>query len=276
MKNLLNFLKRFRDFIIFFLLQVFILGLFFNSKNYHKASFINSSSAISGWMNEKKHNITKHFSLEEEMDSLRNVNSELLALQPSSYYHLQNRIYSISDTLYEQQYNYIPATVINSSTNKRNNYITINRGTLHGIEKEMGVINGNGIIGFVVDVSSHYSVIKTILSENINIGVKFKDRDGVKGQIKWNGKDNTVCQLFGITSDESVEEGESIITQGGKGIFPEGIQVGTIKSIENNGGLTLKIEIDLSPNFGNLYSVYIIKNLHKNEMLNLESNYYND
>lgn len=276
MKNLISFLKRFRDFIIFFFLQVFILGLFFNSKNYHKATFINSSSSLSGWVNEKKHNITKHFYLESEMDSLIAINAELLNKSPESFYHLQNRIYSVSDSLYEQKYEYFPGTVINASTNKRNNYITIDRGFIHGVEKEMGVINGHGIVGFVIDVSKHYSVVKTILSENINIGVKIKDRNDIKGQIKWNGKDSEICQLYGITSDEKIEEGEKVITQGGKGIFPEGIEVGVVKTVENNGGLTLEIDLSLSANFSGLYTVFFIKNLHKQELKSIESNYYND
>ena len=117
MKNLLTFLKKFRDFLIFFFLQVFILGLFFNSKNYHKASFSNTSSTISGWMMEKRHNISKHFYLEAENDSLAKSNAELLEQLPQSFYQLQNEIYSIDDTIYQQQYDYVPATVINSTNN---------------------------------------------------------------------------------------------------------------------------------------------------------------
>ena len=277
MKNLLNFLKKFRDFLIFFFLQVFILSLFFNSKNYHRASFINSSSAISGWLVEKRYNITKHFSLEAENDSLALENAKLLANQPNSFYHLQNRIYTIDDTLYEQQYEYIPATVINATTNKRNNYITINKGALHGIENEMGVICKEGVVGFVVDVSSHYAVIKTILSDKVNISVKLSEQKGIKGQIKWDGRDSKVCQLHGITSDTRIEGNETVITKGSKGIFPEGIKVGTItENVENNGSLTLDINVKLSTNFNEIHTVYLVKNILKNEQKQLESNFYNE
>jgi rod shape-determining protein MreC len=227
MKNLLTFLKKFRDFLIFFFLQVFILGLFFNSKNYHKASFSNTSSTISGWMMEKRHNISKHFYLEAENDSLAKSNAELLEQLPQSFYQLQNEIYSIDDTIYQQQYDYVPATVINSTNNKRNNYVTINKGSLQGVEKEMGVICSEGIVGFVVDVSSHYAVVKTILSDKVNISVKLEEQQGVKGQIKWDGKDNTRCQLHGVTSDTKVDDFSTVVTRGSKGIFPQAINVGT-------------------------------------------------
>jgi len=277
MKNLLNFLKKFRDFLIFFFLQVFILSLFFNSKNFHKATFINSSSSISGWMLDKRHNITKHFYLEKENDSLAVENAKLMEKQPNSFYHLQNKIFSIHDTLFEQQYDYIPATVINSTSNKRNNYITINKGTLHGIQKEMGVICKEGIVGFVVDVSAHYSVIKTLLSDKINISVRLLEQKGVKGQIKWDGRDSKTCQLHGITSDTRILGNETVITKGSKGIFPEGIKIGTISdNIENNGSLTLDINVKLSTNFDNIYTVYLVKNVLKKEQHNLESNYFNE
>lgn len=277
MKNLLNFLKKFRDFLIFFFLQVFILGLFFNSKNYHKASFINSSSSISGWMLEKRYNISKHFSLETENDSLANANAKLLEHQPYSFYHLQNRIYSINDTLFEQQYEYIPATVINSTANKRNNYLTVNIGSLQGVEKDMGVICSDGIVGFVVDVSSHYSVVKTILSDKVNISVKLLEQKGIKGQIKWDGRDNKYCQLHGITSDTRIDGNETVITKGSKGVFPEGIKIGNISNnIENNGSLTLDIDVELSTNFNSLYTVYIVKNLLKKEQLQLENQFFNE
>ena len=277
MKKLLTFLKKFRDFLIFFFLQVFILGLFFNSKNYHKASFSNSSNSLSGWMLEKRHNISKHFYLEAENDSLAKANSDLLEKLPQSFYHLQNEIYTIDDTIYQQQYDYMPATVINSTTNKRNNYVTINKGSLQGVEKEMGVICANGIVGFVVDVSSHYAVVKTILSDKINISVKLKEQPGVRGQIKWDGKDNNFCQLHGVTSDTRIDNFSTVVTRGSKGIFPEGIEIGTIsENIENNGSLTLDIDIKLSTPFNTIYTVYLVKNLLKNEQLNLEGGFLNE
>ena len=277
MKNLFNFLKKFRNFLIFFLLQVFILGFFFNSKNFHKATFINSSASLSGWMLEKRHNISKHFVLEETLDSLAKSNAKLLANQTNSFYKLQDKIFYINDTIYEQQYEYISATVINSSINKRNNYTTINKGSMLGVEKGMGVISDAGIVGFVVDVSNHYAIIKTILSDKINISSKIKEQEEVRGQIKWDGHDSGICQLHGITSDISIKGGETILTKGTNGVFPEGIIIGKIKNdFKNNGSLTLKINIELETNFNQLYKVYLVKNILKSEQKLIEKEYFNE
>jgi len=277
MKNLFNFLKRFRNFLLFFFLQIFILGLYFNSKNYHKSAFINTSSGVSGWVLEKRYNIYKHFTLEESIDSIAKVNAKLLAQHPKSFYKLQDRIYYINDSIYEQQYEYKPATVINSTTNKRNNYITINKGSILGIEKGMGVISDNGVVGFVIDVSNHYAIIKTILSDKVNISANIKEQKEVVGQIKWDGNDSEVCQLHGITSDIVLNGGETILTKGTSGVFPEGIVVGKIKNdFENNGSLTLKINVNLGVNFSQLHTVYLIKNILKTEQKSIEQNYFNE
>lgn len=68
----------------------------------------------------------------------------------------------------------MPAEVINSTSTKRDNYFTINKGRLTGIKEGMGVMSGEGIVGFVFDVSEHFSIVKTVLSDNINIPVKLK------------------------------------------------------------------------------------------------------
>ena len=60
MQKLIQFLKKFRDFLIFFVLQVFVLTLFVKSKDYHSSRMTNTSSSVVGWFVEKKHNITKH------------------------------------------------------------------------------------------------------------------------------------------------------------------------------------------------------------------------
>ncbi len=277
MKNLINFLKRFRDALIFFLLQIIVLSIFFNSKNYHKTSFINTSSSISSWITKKRNDVTKHFSLEDENQLLLNKNALLMAYQPYSFYNLQDRVYSVNDTLYEQQYEYIPANVIKTSINRRDNYITIDKGLLQNVQEGMGVISNNGIVGFVVDVSKHYALIKTVLSERLNISAKLKNQSDVRGQIKWDGKDYKVAQLHGITNDINIKEGDEIVTKGSKGIFPKGISIGKVKKVSSqNGEITLDIDVELSTNFNRINSVYLIKNLFKSEQKKLEQNLFDD
>lgn len=274
MRRLLQFLKKFRDFIIFLFLQLLVLTLFFNSKNYHKSQLVNTSSGVVGWFVEKQHNISKHFHLSEANDSLVSENAQLRNLLPESFYQLQGRIFYVNDTLFEQQYQYIPATVINSSNNKRDNYFTLDKGRKSGVDIGMGVVSKEGIVGFVVDVSDHYSIVKSILSENINISVKLK-KNNEHWLLKWDGTDNGVVQLNGVTHDIDIEEGDTVVTRGNKGIFPENQMVGTVAAIDFvDGKSTLDVNVNLSVNFGAVYHVYVIQNFLRTEQNDLEGNLF--
>ena len=270
MRKLFKFLKKFRDFLIFIVLQIFVLGLFFNSKNYHKATLFNHSSELIGWFVEKKHNITKHFYLSEANQKLAEENANLWSLMPQSFYQLQNRIYYVNDTLYKQQYTYVPAEVINSSVGKRNNYFTINVGAESGIKEQMGVMSKDGIIGFIIDVSDHLATVKTLLSDNMNIPVKLK-KNNEHWILKWDGIDNGIAQVNGVNRDIDIAKGDTIVTRAGKGMFPANLPVGIVDElISQDGKQTWDVNIRLSVNFSSVYNVYVIKNFFQDEQTELE------
>jgi rod shape-determining protein MreC len=220
--------------------------------------------------------LPKHFNLSEANDSLVAENAKLRGMLPESYYQLQGRVFYVNDTLYEQQYSYVPATVINSSDNKRDNYFTLNRGRKSGIDAGMGVVSKEGIVGFVIDVSDHYSIVKSILSENINISVKLK-KNNEHWLLKWDGTDNSKVQLNGVTHDIDIEEGDTVVTRGNKGIFPANQPVGVVDQIDfEDGKSTLNVNVNLAVNFGAVYHVYVIQNFLKNEQEELEADLFQE
>lgn len=256
---------------IFIVLQIFVLGLFFNAKNYHKAQLFNTSSELIGWFVEKKHNITKHFSLADENKKLSEENAHLLDMLPESFYQLQGDLWYINDKLYKQQYERISAEVINSTTNTRDNYFTLNKGAAGGIKKGMGVLSESGIIGFVTDVSDYYAIVKTILSENINIPVKLKKNDE-HWLLKWDGYSDEIAQVNGVNRDIDIAKGDTIVTRGGNGMFPVGIPVGVVSElISKDGKQTWDVNIKLSVNFSAVNYVYVINNLFQAEQTALEN-----
>lgn len=270
MRKLFKFLRKFRDFLIFFVLQIIVLGFFFNSRNYHKAQLFNTSSVFISWFVEKKHNITKHFDLEETNQKLMMENAHLLSQAPQSFYRLQDRIYYIHDTLYKQQYEYVPAEVLNLTTTKRDNYFTLNKGSLTGIEKGMGVMSNEGIIGFVFSVNDYYSTVKTVLSDNINIPVKLK-KNNEHWLLKWDGYDQQIAQVNGVNRDIDIAVGDTVVTRAGKGMFPSGIMVGVVDElISQDGKQTWDVNIRLAVDFSSVTYVYVIKNLFQDEQRELE------
>ena len=270
MQNLFQFLKKFRNFLLFIVLQIFALCLFINSKDFHRSQMTNTSTHVVGWFMEKKYNITKHFNLSVANDSLVRANAELMEQLPASFYPLQGSIFYVNDTLKKQQFQYIPATVINSSNNKRNNYFTLNQGTAQGIEVGMGVIADNGVIGQIVDVSEYYSIVMTVLSDDIKINVKLA-KNNEYWLLNWNGKDSEIAQIEDVKRDVPCEVGDRVITRGGDTQFPEGIPVGTIAEIvSEDGEQTISLNVNLDVNYNAVYHVYVVKNLMRQQQLEIE------
>lgn len=272
MQKLIQFLKKFRDFFIFIVLQVLVLSLFFNSKDYHRSKMINTSSGIVGWFVEKKHNITKHFSLEAANELLMQQNAVLMAQQPESFYQLQSDVFSVNDTLKKQHYTYIPATVINSNSNDSRNFFTLNKGRAQGIESGMGVISSTGVIGSVIDVSNHYAIVMTALSEDSKINVKHIENNEY-WILSWTPFDPEYGQIHNVKRDVAFEIGDEVVTRGGDLRFPEGIPVGAISEVvSEDGSQTISLKIKLAVNYNSVYHVYVVNNLMKNEQAELEQN----
>lgn len=180
-------------------------------------------------------------------------------------------IVSIDDTLWKQQYEYVPATVINSTYDKRNNYFTLNVGKAQGIERGMGVFSDKGVIGIIHNSSTHYSVVKSCLTKDINVDVIIEG-SGEFGLLKWNGRDSRYGSMTGVSNDLTIKKGSKVITRGGAGIFPRGIPVGTIIKTEVVEGQPLwDITVKFAVDFRRVQRAYVIKNLLKNEQVELEA-----
>lgn len=275
MRRLIQFLIKFRDFLIFLILQFLFLSIFFNTRNYHKAKMSNTSSAMVGWLMEKKRNITKHFDLEEQNITLLNEVAALRSQVPTSFYALQGDAYVVNNKLVKQQYSYLSAMAINSTSNKRDNYLTLNKGKVQGIEEGMGVITDKGAVGIVLNVSDHYSLVKTALSENIRLGVK-SSKNNEYWFMNWEGFNNTITRIDNVKRDIDVVVGDSVVTRGGMGKFPEGVLVGIVDEIiSEDGSPQVSLRVKLSVNYSSIYHVYIVKNTLLEEQKKLEQNVIN-
>ena len=176
------------------------------------------------------------------------------------------------DTNYMQLYNYREAKIVSSTVNKRNNYAIINRGASHGIKKDMGVISSNGVLGIVKETSSHFATVMTVLHSRTQVSTRFQ-KNAYFGILTWQGYDPEHATLNDIPSHVQLKEGDTLITRGASGIFPEGTLVGTIESWEEVPSTNFyEINVKLSTNFRNTEYVYVIDNLRKGEFMQLLEN----
>lgn len=270
MRNLIAFFRRFRIFLYFALLQGIALSTYFTYLSYPRSQYLTTASAVSGQLLTYRNDVTKHFQLPYNNRKLQYENIQLRQRLPESFIKVQGAIYKIDDTLQHQQYEYIPAVVINSTVNKRNNYFTLSSGKSSGIYRGMGVFSNKGIVGIIHNVSDHYAVVKSVLTEDINIDVMV-EKNGVFGLLKWNGKNPKIGTISSISNDLTLKKWSKIVTRGGSGIFPRGLPVGKIKSLKTVEGKPLwDVEIYYSEDYRKIQNVYVIKNLMLYEQKELE------
>ena len=135
----------------------------------------------------------------------------------------------------------------------------------------MGVISASGIVGIIHNVSEHFSVVRSVLTENINIDVMVAS-NGIPGILKWNGMNAKIGSIASISNDLPIKKWSKIITSGGSGLFPRGITVGKIKDYKMVEGKPLwDVSIYYSEDYRKIQNVYVIKNLLLKEQKKMES-----
>ena len=266
MINILAILKRFHLQILFGLLLLFGFSLSLQQKNYQRTKFINSANYISGGIYSSFNNIEEYLNLKQVNNELQVENAFLRSNLISSLKKINGSYYQIHDTLYSQKYVYRVADVISNTYSRPSNYITLNMGSNDGIIEEMGVISPLGIVGMVGAVTKNYCNVISFLHPKTVISCKLK-LTGVSGLLQWTGGDISKAQIKDIPITTRIELGDSVITSGYSSIFPGGVYMGEIVSFKKDvQSQTQKITVNLSIDFSSLDKVYVVENLFKTEL----------
>lgn len=270
MRNLIFFVYKYYVFLMFFTLEILAFVLIYRFNNYQKASFVNYTTGVTSSFYNRVSDVESYFKLRTVADSLQRENARLHNLLLTSYYQNNLTTKTINDSVYKQQYTYLAARVVNNSVTKRNNYITINRGRLHGVMPEMAVISESGIVGIVLNVSDHYATVLSFLNNNCKISAKL-ERTQAFGSLVWDGKDPRYARLLDVNKHVPIKVNDLVITSNYSTIFPEGIPIGRISDFSLDAGDNFHtIQVQLFTDFSTLSTVYVINNLLKNEQKNLE------
>ncbi len=270
MRNLLLFLARFHLFFVFVALQIISFTLYIQHNHYQKAIFLSTSNEVTGNFFEGVSSVEEYFSLQSENQKLQQENAQLRALLQESQY-IDTATFTLkTDTALHQKYLYIPAEVVRNTTHLKNNYMTLNVGSRHGIKEDMGVISPQGVVGIVHKVSANFCTVISLLNSYALIPPKI---DSVlnNGSIKWDGKDARYAVLKDINMHVPLKEGMEIVTSNLSKVFPENIPIGTLEeAYVPQGENFYNTKVKLHTNFENLYKVYVVHNLYAAEQDTLE------
>lgn len=265
MRNLIEFLAKHHHWFVFILLEAISFTLLFRYNNYQNSVWFSSANVVTGKVYEWSSQLEKFFSLATVNQHLTQRN---LALE-QKVVELSEKLTAVTkDSSYVKadvtqqlsQFKQIPAKVVSNSLKDANNLMTIDKGSVDGVRKDMGVVSGTGVVGIVYLVSPHYSVVIPLLNTKSNVSCKIENRDYF-GFLNWQGGSTDQAFLDDIPRHARFKLHENIVTSGYSSVFPPGILVGKILHVYNSpDGASYRLCVQLATDFSTLRDVSVIDN----------------
>ena len=149
------------------------------------------------------------------------------------------------------------ATVISRESGNYATVLTVNKGKVHGVKKNMPVITEDGVFGYVSECGLDWAKVVSIVETASAVSV-YSDRTGVTGVVEGDAslRKDGYCVMTYIASNADVKVGDRIFTSGNGNIYPSGLLVGEIVEISaDEATRTLSAKIKPSVNFGEIEDI---------------------
>lgn len=281
MHNLLEFLSKHNHWMLFVLLEAQSFVLLFRYNNYQGSVWFTSANDVAGKVYEWNSAVTSFFSLSD-------VNAQLTSRNAM----LEQQVRLLADSLEKtaekartpgaaagnaqhalppavQGYRFVNARVVASSVDRYDNLITIDKGAADGVQRDMGVVCGTGVVGIVYLVSDHYSIVIPVLNSRSNISCMLQHR-GYYGYLRWKGGSPLSAYLEDVPRHARFKLGDNVVTSGYSAVFPPGVLVGKVLHVYNSpDGLSYRVQVRLATDFARLRDVCVVDNSAMQEQINL-------
>ncbi len=274
LNNLFDFILRYISWFVFIICEIISLVLLFTYNNYQGSIWMSSANAVSGKVYEVNAGVEQYFSLTDINEQLtkRNLYLEQRVQDLSSQIAAKtgdSALMKLENYQLMKKFNLIPAKVVSNSIDKRDNLITIDKGEVDGVRKDMGVACGYGVVGIVFMTGRHYSVVMPILNSNSSISCTINKR-GYFGYLHWTGGNSRVAFMDEVPRHAHFNLYDKVVTSGYSSVFPPGIEIGKIIHVYNSSdGLSYRCMVELSTNFAKLRDVSVIDDAQMKERIDI-------
>lgn len=190
-----------------------VIDLFLNAEDYEKENQELRAEIAS--LNRK---LIKYEDMKSEIDDLR----KFIGIKE------ENEDIKTSDT----------CTIISRMANDPYGTFVIDKGTEDGIKLYDPVVTSEGLVGIIIETAKHYSTVETLLSTEFSVGglcVESRDTGIIEGNLTYAAEGK--CKMIYVNIENSIKEGDLIITSGNSGLFPQGYIIGYVTEvgIEDSG-----------------------------------------
>ena len=266
MRNLYLFIVKTTHISLFLILAGVCISLIYKSSNY-KQWWLNAfSKEVAAPVLSFQNKYIEYLHLKKDNQALMEQNRMLLnKVFNHKIEDSREEVVRQDDSLL---FSYYTAKIIESTVNKQNNYITLDKGSKDGVAANMGIVSSRGVVGIVKDVSHNFSTVISLLNSQFTIYAKLKNSD-VAGMLTWNGDSPKYAQIANIANIEPVKMGDTVVTQHSL-IFPPDYPIGIVEKVSNKktGGYFI-LKVRILHNFEKMGNVYFIKQNYGEELNNL-------
>ena len=152
----------------------------------------------------------------------------------------------------------IVAEVLSFGSRLQSTSMIIDKGEADGVRENMPVLSLDGLVGRVEHVYPVYSVVMVITDYQCPVSAR-TSRGRDRGIVEWDVFSGGQLKLKGVPQQARVSEGDLVVTSGLGGVFPEGIEIGSVSSVSDNlDGITLDITIQPAVSFSSLEEVFVL------------------
>lgn len=201
--------------------------------------------------------------LQAENDQLRARNVELEEDAESA-----QRLQDLLDLRDANNLQSTAARIISGSTDSWSSTVTIDKGTSSGLTAGMPVTSSSGIVGQIISCSASTSVVRLLTDENSSISAMIQSS---RAQGMLDGSATGEVTLTLVRTNQQVSVGDTVVTSGLGGVFPKGLAIGQVTSVENNpGSLYLDIVVELFAKAETTEEVLVITSLTEEQQASAE------
>lgn len=301
MRSLVDFFIKYGIILFFLLLEGISFFLVVKNNYFQRSSFYTSFAEVSNRLFLIREGVSSYFRLGSTNEQLAQENVELR----NRVFELQNQVQMLkggnglrtvtieypqvpsadSDSIKKRdpklEFTCFSARVINNTTGHLQNYITLNRGYSDGIREDMSVISAGGVVGVVMAVSDHFSIVMPVLNSKMQISCKILADKKVQeslgnikdiGSLVWPGGNPEYATMTNVPRHVPIKKGDIVVTSGYSDFFPEGIRVGSIEEFhpaEDDNYFDIKVR--LSVKFSALEYVEVLNYKNRAEQAALEA-----
>jgi rod shape-determining protein MreC len=273
MKRIIQILIKNHVFFVFIILLLISFNFLMKHNLIVETRLSKMSLEFSGFIFNKEKNIKDYFLLKKINNQLlqeqKNLIKQIEVLKKNTEANLL-KIDSIECPLVITQ-----AKIVQNTWQKKNNFLTVDKGESHQIKAHLAVANNNNLVGMTHTVSKNFTTVISLLNTNWKVSAKIKN-SGHYGTLNWNGRDFNIMELRDIPKNAPIKIGDTIVTSGYSNTLPENLHIGVVENyhIEEKTNF-LKISVKLFVDFTSIQYVYIMDSDSQEERLLIEKTLLN-